>query len=961
MFHSAVSKEDKSEIRTRLIPSGLNEHDARLALQNALVIAKIVRFEYPADWPDVISTLVDTVRNAQGPLQLSRALLILLYTTKELSRARLARTKQNLQSVTPELVRVLGSLYVSKSESWQNAIAQSSPDADEILQCLDHSLLCFKVLRRLILVYEFPNRESDVQELWNITFRQIGSFMGVASQISLGLPPNMQQQVEKHLVQMAKLHHEMSVDHPAAFVLLPRSLELVQAYWSLVRSFGETFGSKEAVTSAVAAARIGTDDDADEKSYTEKLALKGLLIIRACLKMLFNPRQTFNYRQPVDKEEQSQASQALRDTFFSQAFVQEIMETTITRYFVFRASDLREWEEDPEEWERREEGESEGFEFSIRACSEKLFLDLAINYKDILVQPLLSVFYSVATPDNEEILLKDSLYTAIGLSAAVVHEQLDFDAFIRNVLVLEVQKQKPGFKILRRRIAILLGQWITVNVSERTLVYQIFQHLLDSKDKLNDEVVRVTAGRQLKNVADAWEFQALEFLPYAEAVLTRLMRLIEEVELTETKMVLLNTISVIVERMENHITPFAERIISLLPPLWEQSGEEHLMKQAILTILSRLVNAMKAASLQFHPMVFPIIEGAVEPGSETQLYLLEDALDLWSAILVQTPAPASPDLLSLSQYLIPIFELGSESLRKALEITESYVLLAPLHMLSDGMRKHVLSSMSNMLGTLRPEANGQVNNLVEVMIRAAEKLGGEAAVSQMASDMVDTQFLVKLLGGLKGSWVAHCTTGPLAKDPPVDGVVETDYFAVLARTVLGSVSASCQACHAAANVNENNASLDDVMKWLLEEWFGHMDNVGDPARSKLMCLALTKLLETHQSFMLMNLQSLMSLWTSDITALREDEADISGDSFVLNKAEGLASNELPSDLRSPEDDRRRELTYSDPVHTINLPAYVKHYLQQTISTCGGYDAFRQEWLVNVDQDVISAFGELQIM
>lgn len=47
---SAVSKEDKAVIRSRLLESGLEEQEHRLALQNALVIAKIVRYEYPQDW-----------------------------------------------------------------------------------------------------------------------------------------------------------------------------------------------------------------------------------------------------------------------------------------------------------------------------------------------------------------------------------------------------------------------------------------------------------------------------------------------------------------------------------------------------------------------------------------------------------------------------------------------------------------------------------------------------------------------------------------------------------------------------------------------------------------------------------------------------------------------------------------------------------------------------------------------
>lgn len=47
---NAISKEEKARIRSRCLESGVNEPDHRLALQNAIVVAKIIRFEYPHDW-----------------------------------------------------------------------------------------------------------------------------------------------------------------------------------------------------------------------------------------------------------------------------------------------------------------------------------------------------------------------------------------------------------------------------------------------------------------------------------------------------------------------------------------------------------------------------------------------------------------------------------------------------------------------------------------------------------------------------------------------------------------------------------------------------------------------------------------------------------------------------------------------------------------------------------------------
>ena len=157
---------------------------------------------------------------------------------------------------------------------------------------------------------------------------------------------------------------------------------------------------------------------------------------------------------------------------------------------------------------------------------------------------------------NTDVLLKDSIYAAIGIAAPVLEPNPDFDFgyFLNNTLVQEVQISQAGYYILRRRAAVVLGQWLPVKEGlDRPLVYQIFQHLLDKRDQLNDQVVRVTAGRQLRNVVDPFEFAAESFMPYVPNILSSLMALIEEVELPDTKLALLNTISVIVTKMEQHV------------------------------------------------------------------------------------------------------------------------------------------------------------------------------------------------------------------------------------------------------------------------------------------------------------------------------------------------------------------------------------------------------------------------
>jgi len=76
---------------------------------------------------------------------------------------------------------------------------------------------------------------------------------------------------------------------------------------------------------------------------------------------------------------------------------------------------------------------------------------------------------------------------------------------------------------------------------------------MDPSIALNDQAVRITAAKRFKDVADEWNFEAEPFSPYASTILSQLVNLIQEVSLIETKMALLDTLSVIIERMEGKV------------------------------------------------------------------------------------------------------------------------------------------------------------------------------------------------------------------------------------------------------------------------------------------------------------------------------------------------------------------------------------------------------------------------
>jgi hypothetical protein len=282
---------------------------------------------------------------------------------------------------------------VNKVQTWQAFFRDGGDDEGGALESIDNSLLAIKTMRRLIIAgYEFPGRDKDVQGFWTLTRTHFGEFLQYVIPENSPLAVEVQKKIGKHLMQLSKLHLNMATTHPADFVLLPNSIDLARDYWSLISRLGEQWGSK-----SIEGAKVGTDgDEEDESPIIERLGLKGLLLIRACVKMVFYPTQTFRFKHQQEKDEKNQATHMIKTDLLTDDLVREMISALVQRFFVFRPSDLRMWEEEPDEWEKMEEG-AEDWEFAIRPCAEKLFLDLAKNFKNLIIQPLLQVFYTVAS------------------------------------------------------------------------------------------------------------------------------------------------------------------------------------------------------------------------------------------------------------------------------------------------------------------------------------------------------------------------------------------------------------------------------------------------------------------------------------------------------------------------------------------------------------------------------------
>lgn len=124
-----------------------------------------------------------------------------------------------------------------------------------------------------------------------------------------------------------------------------------------------------------------------------------------------------------------------------------------------------------------------------------------------------------------------------------------------NRLVIELQNKDPNFKILRRRIAWMLGKWVTEGISAdcRKVIYEILLELMSEEEDL---VVRLTAAHGLKQAVDDWDFDIDIVLPYLGRAMSLLLSLLNEVEESDTTMKLISYLTAIMDRTSINVCNF---------------------------------------------------------------------------------------------------------------------------------------------------------------------------------------------------------------------------------------------------------------------------------------------------------------------------------------------------------------------------------------------------------------------
>jgi hypothetical protein len=132
-----------------------------LASQNAVIISKIARIDFPREWPDLLDALLPIVEKSfQVDQETSEiyslrfnALYTLHLTMKVLTSKTLPAARKFTQSITPNIFQFISTLFGKQLQLFLGLYNQPSiadqPGLHRILETLQVCRICLKCLRRL--------------------------------------------------------------------------------------------------------------------------------------------------------------------------------------------------------------------------------------------------------------------------------------------------------------------------------------------------------------------------------------------------------------------------------------------------------------------------------------------------------------------------------------------------------------------------------------------------------------------------------------------------------------------------------------------------------------------------------------------------------------------------------------------------------------------------------------------
>ncbi|XP_075486233.1 uncharacterized protein LOC142525826 isoform X1 [Primulina tabacum] len=886
---TGISNEEKIYLRQKLL-SHLREENYQIAATLSVLISKIARIDYPREWSDLFSTLAQQLQSADL-LTSHRIFMILFRTLKELSTKRLTSDQRTFAEIASLFFDYSWHLWQTDVQNILHGfslLAQSASELnqDDLYLTCERWFLCSKIIRQLI-ISGFPSDAKSIQEVQPV--KKVGPVVLNAVQSFLRYYSSFQEK------------------HPKFWEFLKKACtKLMKVLIAIQHRHPYSFGDKSVLWPVVdfCLNKI-TNPEPDIVSFQDFL-IQCMSMMKSILeckdyktimtgRVIDDNQMTF---QEMKKNVSSTVAGVLASLLPSERVVL-LCNILIRRYFVLTASDMEEWYQNPESFHH--EQDSVLWSERLRPCAEALYIVLFENHSQLLgplvvsiLQEAMSGYPSSGNEITPPLLLKDAAYGAAAYVYYELSNYLSFKDWFNSALSVDLTNDHPNMRIIHRKVALILGQWVSeIKDETRRPVYCALVKLLQEKDLC----VRLAASRSLYFHIEDANFSEQEFSDLLPICWDSCFKLVDEVQEFDSKVQVLNTISCLIARV-TEVIPHSNKLMQFFQKVWEESSGESLLQIQLLTALKNFVVALGYQSSICYNMLLPILQTVINASSRDEL--LEDSMQLWEATLSHATSMV-PQLLGYFPYLLEILDRSFDHLKVAASIVEAYILLGGIEFLN--MHAPTLAKLLDLVfSNVNDRGLLSILPLVDILVQCFP-----ADVPQLISTTIMKLFVICLTGG--------------DDHDPLKTAVKASSAAILARILVMNTNYLAQLISEQsllAHLQEAGFSNDEnILICLADVWLDKVDNVISTQR-KTFGLALSIILTLRMPQVLEKLDHILSVCASVILGGSED----------LTEEESSSDNMQSSKLQLPSKEvRKRQIKFSDPISQMSLENSVRDNLQ----------------------------------
>ncbi|CAK8675096.1 unnamed protein product [Clavelina lepadiformis] len=143
---SPLTEEEKNSIRNEIL-SSFDEEVNQIALQFAVIVSKIARYDYPKNWPHLLHILLTAIESMQVLSTKQRDNTVLLtfrYVVKELSTKRLPNDRKLFSQISCSSYPCIFATYDRFHKTVVEMLSSSTGDSNTLLHAIEKLLHILK-------------------------------------------------------------------------------------------------------------------------------------------------------------------------------------------------------------------------------------------------------------------------------------------------------------------------------------------------------------------------------------------------------------------------------------------------------------------------------------------------------------------------------------------------------------------------------------------------------------------------------------------------------------------------------------------------------------------------------------------------------------------------------------------------------------------------------------------------